>query len=211
MTTLLYTVGVLCLFFVFGIGFAVGHRRSLAQWKSDVRRLEGTLEGQVKALKSAEVDQEIVRALREGDIGVDDLHSVGFEKVRQEATGNILEFAAPENEEESESEYQPFNPLPYKREISTLDGMTPRDQVWVSMSAIRHSGSGEVTMWTTATCSHLHSSARRCRLRKLETGEYELAIDPGDPETASGGVTDASFIVKYVTVLRPEDRYRGVV
>ena len=139
MTIATFTFAFLCLAVGVSLGFFGGYRRALGKWTADVRKLEGAVEEKAKALKSAEVDMQIVRALRSGEIGVDDLHDVGFESVRQEATGAL----APKQD----GDPMPFVKLPYKRNLGTIKGMIPGDEMWIAMGAIRHRKDGTPTLW----------------------------------------------------------------
>ena len=198
------SIAFLCLVVGLGVGFSVGHRRALGKWTADVRKLEGAVEEKVKALKSAEVDVQIVRALRSGEIGVADLHEAGFENVRQEATGALvaLPVAPP-------SEYMTVVKLPYERALRTIAGMVPGDEVWISIVSVRHRRDGTPTLWKNTACTPRATSQNRTRLRFYD-GKHELGVDPTDPSDAAGGITDATWWMDHTVVLRPEDRFGGL-
>lgn len=207
-------VGMICLALGIGVGFKVAKGRFEKTSEQALKELSEFVAQRNKALEAAQVDVEIVRALREGDLGVDDLHEIGFDKVRQEATGwrpslpSSTEVPSlPEAEEEQPSEYQPFQPLPYRRDIREIKNMTRGDEVWISTSTIGHNKHGEVTLWATSSCSSVQLDNCRCRLRMLSDGLLELAVDPDDTQEAFGGIREGNLKVKYVTILRPEDRY----
>lgn len=195
------SLAFLCLILGVGIGFSVGHRRALGKWTADVQKLEDAFQEKVRALKSAEVDVQIVRALRSGEIGVTDLHEVGFENVRQEATGALVGAVS-----EAPSEYMPFVKLPYERALSRIGSMVPGDEVWISMASVHHRNDGIPTLWNKTACTPRATEQNRTRLR-FYGGQHELGIDPADPNDAPGGITDATCKVDFVVVLRPEDRF----
>ena len=198
-----FSIALLCLIVGISIGFSAGHRRALGKWTADVRKLEGAIKEKVKALKSAEVDVQIVRDLRSGDIGLADLHEVGFENVRQEATGALVAVAP-----EPPSEYMPFVKLPYERALTTIEHLVPGDEVWISMASIHHRRDGRPTLWKNTPCSPRAIARRRCRLRYYD-GKHELGIDPTDPTDAAGSdQTVASWWIDFTVVLRPEDCYQ---
>ena len=196
MTIATFTFAFLCLAVGVSLGFFGGYRRALGKWTADVRKLEGAVEEKAKALKSAEVDMQIVRALRSGEIGVDDLHDVGFESVRQEATGAL----APKQD----GDPMPFVKLPYKRNLGTIKGMIPGDEMWIAMGAIRHRKDGTPTLWNHTPCASKPTQSKRTRLR-FYGGQHELGIAQTECAETSDEITDASLTVDYTIVLRPEE------
>lgn len=196
--------GVVAACFVLGIflGFVGGHYRAVDLWRADVRRLEDALEEMALQAGKAAIDTRLVQGLRAGDIGLDDLRELGFEEVRQEATGAKL----------GKSEYQAFEPRLYRRNLSRVSDMAAGDEVWIHLGLLEHDLNGNPVLRWDTPCSPCSETGRRARLRCFATPRglaYELAVDPKDPAPASGAVcfTD-SLRIGFVTVLRPEDRYQ---
>jgi len=205
MTIVGYFVASMCLLLGLGAGVFTGYRRALKPWKNDVLRLEGSAQAAAKALGAAQIDVEIVRALREGTIGVEDLHEVGFENIQLQATG-ALKAIEPEAPSEETGEYMPFVKLPYERACTKIEQMVPGDEVWISMTNVHHDTSGRVRLWRTTACSPTATENNRCRLRFYDQ-KHELGVDPTDPIPASSLVTNANWWMDHVVVLRPEDRW----
>lgn len=218
---LIISICVACLALGLGVGFKVAKAHLEKAASLAIEELSESVVQRGNALQAAQVDVEIVRALREGDLGIEDLHEIGFDEVRQEATGWRPQLRGQEPEivaEESELAetataraelgYQPFDPLPYRRDVQFLRNMTPGDEVWIQTVQIMHSRRGDVTLLNSAVCYSAPSEGHRCRLRMLRNGQLELAVDPEDTQEASGAVSDGDRTVKYLTSLRPEDRWR---
>jgi len=204
---------IVCLGVCLAVGTWAGYQWARSDHLQEIRRLKGTIQENAKALKSAQVDTELVRALRKGEIGVADLHEVGFENVCQEVPGAFegVFSAAPKElpEAQEEYEYQPFIPLPYRRNLDHIGQMTPGDEAWISITSVHHTPHGSPALWRNARCSSEPKKSQRCRLRRLEDGLYEIAFDPDDPDEANAQVTVAHIVPKYVTTLRYGDRWRG--
>lgn len=202
--TVAYTMALFLTLLLGGcVGFAVG----TARLKKETRKLEALMKSNAKELKAAEVDVEIVRALREGEIGIEDLQAVGFEKVRQEATGSALALSSPVPVVEDEQKRMPFVPLPYKRNVSRLEHLVSGDEVWIRLGEVFHDRDGCPCLWKATLCHPAPSRHVRTRVRYYE-GEHELGIDPDDPGQTMGLVSNSGIFVDYVVTLRPEERWQ---
>jgi hypothetical protein len=198
-----YGIGVACLLVGAMLGFVGGHWRAVGGWRKDVRRLEAALVERDSELKKATLDSELVRALREREIGIDDLQGIGFDGVRQEATG-MLSVPA--------SDYLPFTPRSYSRNVSYIQNMTPGDEVWISLYRVYHRVDGIPVVMMETPCSPNLSREQRCRIRFVGgIHGREMAVDPEDSAYANGQPCPQAgyYVMDHVTVLRPEDRFRG--
>jgi hypothetical protein len=183
-----------------GVGYLYGVRRTRVPWLRDVRKLEAAVEETSNALKSARMSEVILRSLRDGELGVDDLKSIDFE----------LPPAVDPPEVEVSERYQPFRRLPYLRDIKTVGQMIPGDETWISLAFIRHRRHDAALFLRRMTpCGTQHSS-QRARVRCLADSSFEIATDPGDTALPLGEFVFAdpdSIWLKHVTVLRKQDRY----
>lgn len=194
-----YNVGMAYLVVALGClmaGYFAGHLR----WSGVVRRLRMALLVESQQLREARSSVDLVKALHDGDIGIDDLREAGFDHVQQGRTGKLRGLR--------QSDYQPFSPLPYRRRVEYVGDMVPGDQVWVSLSEVRHRARDcAMVVSRDAVCSVRRSSERLARVRRTANGAYELAIDPND--TARVGTTICDGVVMtHVTTLRYDDCYR---
>lgn len=206
MTLLTYMTAFLCILVAgIGIGFAANQKRLKDQWQADVRKLEAAVEEGAKALKGAEVDVEIVRALREGEIGLDDLQEVGFDNVQQEGTGR-LRALPPATTVAAQAEYMEFVALPYERATYKIEDMVPGDEVWISLADVHHDRDGRPRLWKRTRCTPTPTKRNRTRLRFYK-GKHELGIDPDDPTHTSSTVTRADWWIDLTVILAPEDRW----
>lgn len=166
------------------LGFA------FASWKKgkEIQRLQGLIQERERSLKEAQTDQELIRALQEGEIGLKELREVGL--ASKETTSNDKQEAPPE---------PVFTPLPYKRNIRTIRDMIPGDEVWISLSDVHHTPNGVPILHSNTSCCPVSSEGNRCRVRKLKSGELQLGFDPKDTALASGKIVkDGIKVRKFV-------------
>jgi hypothetical protein len=189
-------------------GVAIG----LARIKQ--RELQEELSKTMLELERAKVDSNLLRALGDGEIGIDDLKEVGlFDKAQQASTGKLAGLmAGSEDRDTAGCEYQPFKPLPYKRKNAQVGGLIVRDEVWINPISVHHTSDGYPAIGNNAEVSPTPTFKFRYRIRVLADGYTELAVDPDDEISTSGFIVDEErhdiVVFRHVTKLKPEDRWR---
>ena len=134
-------------------------------------------------IKALQVDRNLVKALRAGEVSPEELRDLDLISATAFATSDrILSLPDPEP---PASPAPTFVPLPYERVIGTAEKLAKGDEGWIKLSDVHHYPNNTPCLRKNTNISARRSEEKPTRIRVLDDGTWELGIDPED-ETLAG-------------------------
>lgn len=184
MTVILWTVaGLVGAYAVFNLGVLKERNRHTVEQKT---------------LPESATDSELVRAIREGELGIEELREAGFDRVVERTpkdnqneglqhVAQLSQEAASVSAPDAAPEYK-WRPLPMRRSKPPefLKDAIRGEEFWIELGDLHYDKDGRVHIWHTANLHHTSDTNVSVRVRVLEQGIFEVAVPCG----AQGAFSD---------------------